>query len=97
MAQEKEAKVMLCPAGHRTTIPAKDRKRKIICPTCGQGARSLNYFLKKARQGGLRGGKARAARLSAEQRRESARNAVLARWAKQKTQETAAITDIAAA
>jgi hypothetical protein len=96
MAHERTGKVMVCPAGHRTTIPAKDHKRKIVCPTCGQGARSLNYFLEKARQGGLRGGKARAARLSAEQRRESARNAVLARWAKQKNQETATITDIAA-
>jgi len=34
------------------------------------------------RLGGLKGGKARRARLTAEQRRESARKAVLARWAK---------------
>jgi hypothetical protein len=36
------------------------------------------------RLGGLKGGKARTARLSAEQRRELARKAVLARWAKAK-------------
>jgi hypothetical protein len=36
------------------------------------------------RLGGLKGGKARRARLTAEQRRESARKAVLARWAKVK-------------
>jgi len=36
------------------------------------------------RLGGLRGGKARADKLTPEQRSEIARNAVLARWAKQK-------------
>jgi len=34
------------------------------------------------RKGGKKGGPARAARLSAEERSESARRAVLARWAK---------------
>ena len=34
------------------------------------------------RFGGLKGGKARTAKLTAEQRREVARKAVLARWAK---------------
>ncbi|HEY2355794.1 MAG TPA: hypothetical protein VGH79_12940 [Gaiellaceae bacterium] len=34
------------------------------------------------RRGGLKGGKARAAKLSAEERRESARRAAEARWAK---------------
>jgi len=34
--------------------------------------------------GGSKGGKIRAARLTSEQRREIARNAVLARWAKAK-------------
>lgn len=33
------------------------------------------------RKGGLKGGKARAAKLTAEQRRESARKAATARWA----------------
>ena len=36
------------------------------------------------RRGGLKGGKARAAKLSPEQRREIARRAVTARWARQK-------------
>src|SRR5437899_13044760 len=36
------------------------------------------------RKGGLKGGPARAARLTPEQRSESARNAVQARWAKAK-------------
>jgi hypothetical protein len=36
------------------------------------------------RKGGLKGGPARAARMTAEQRSESARNAVQARWAKAK-------------
>jgi hypothetical protein len=34
------------------------------------------------RKGGLKGGKARAAKMSAEERRESARKAAQARWAK---------------
>jgi hypothetical protein len=37
------------------------------------------------RLGGLKGGKARARKLTAEQRRESARKAAQARWAKKKT------------
>jgi len=37
--------------------------------------------------GGSKGGKTRAAKLTAEQRREIARNAVLARWAKYRKQE----------
>ncbi len=36
------------------------------------------------RLGGLKGGKARARKLTAEQRRESARKAARARWAKRK-------------
>jgi hypothetical protein len=36
------------------------------------------------RLGGLKGGKARAAKLTAKQRSESARKAVLVRWAKSK-------------
>jgi hypothetical protein len=39
------------------------------------------------KMGGSKGGKARAAKLSAEQRREIARNAVLARWAKYRKKE----------
>jgi hypothetical protein len=42
------------------------------------------YFVKMGRKGGKLGGKARAARLTDEERSESARKAVLARWAKVK-------------
>ena len=38
------------------------------------------------RLGGLKGGKARAEKLSAKRRREIARKAIAARWAKRKTQ-----------
>jgi hypothetical protein len=40
------------------------------------------YLSKIGQKGGLKGGKSRAARLSPEQRSESARNAVRSRWAK---------------
>jgi hypothetical protein len=39
------------------------------------------------RRGGSKGGKLRAQKLSAEQRREIARKAVLARWAKYKKEQ----------
>ncbi|MGA9055927.1 MAG: hypothetical protein WB763_05385, partial [Terriglobia bacterium] len=42
------------------------------------------YFVRKGRQGGKLGGPARAAAMTPEQRSESARKAVLARWAKAK-------------
>ena len=40
------------------------------------------YAVALGRKGGLKGGHARAANMTAEERSESARNAVLARWAK---------------
>jgi hypothetical protein len=39
------------------------------------------------RRGGLKGGKARAAKMTPEERSESARKAVQARWAKKRQQE----------
>jgi hypothetical protein len=42
------------------------------------------YFSRLGRKGGPKGGRARAQKLTAEQRRESARKAVQARWAKAK-------------
>jgi hypothetical protein len=39
------------------------------------------------RRGGLKGGKARAAKMTPEERSESARKAVKARWAKKRQQE----------
>ena len=46
------------------------------------------FFAKHGRRGGLRGGKARAAKLTAAERSASARKAVMARWAKAKKKET---------
>jgi hypothetical protein len=43
------------------------------------------YFSKLGKKGGKKGGTARAANMTPEQRTESARNAVVARWAKVKT------------
>jgi hypothetical protein len=42
------------------------------------------YFSKLGKKGGKKGGTARAANMTQEQRTESARNAVIARWAKVK-------------
>jgi hypothetical protein len=42
------------------------------------------YAVALGRKGGLKGGVARAANMTPEQRSESARNAVTARWAKTK-------------
>jgi hypothetical protein len=44
----------------------------------------LDYFVKMGRKGGKLGGSIRAAKLTPEQRSESARKAVSARWAKAK-------------
>jgi len=43
------------------------------------------YFAKIGAKGGKKGGMARAAKMTAEERKESARKAVLARWAKKKS------------
>jgi hypothetical protein len=42
------------------------------------------YFVEMGRQGGLKGGAIRAQKLTPERRREIARNAIAARWAKRK-------------
>jgi hypothetical protein len=42
----------------------------------------LEFFAKMGRRGGKLGGKVRASRMTAEERSESARRAVEARWAK---------------
>jgi len=46
-----------------------------------------DYFVRMGRKGGRIGGKIRAERLTQEQRSESARKAVQARWAKRKKRE----------
>ncbi len=47
------------------------------------------YAVALGRRGGLKGGPARARALTAEERRESARKAVLVRWAKVKAKKQA--------
>jgi hypothetical protein len=44
----------------------------------------LAYFVKMGKKGGASGGHARAANMTDQERSESARKAVIARWAKQK-------------
>jgi hypothetical protein len=44
-----------------------------------------DFFVKMGRKGGKLGGSVRAANMTAEERSESARKAVQARWAKKKT------------
>ena len=46
-----------------------------------------DFFVKQGKKGGKIGGKARAAKLTAEERSESARKAVKARWAKHRKSE----------
>ncbi len=48
------------------------------------------YAVALGRRGGLKGGPARAASMTAEERSESARNAVRVRWAKVKAAKKAA-------
>ncbi len=48
---------------------------------------ALAYFVKMGKKGGLIGGHARAAKLTAEERSESARKAVTARWQRAKANE----------
>jgi hypothetical protein len=45
------------------------------------------YFAKLGKKGGLKGGTARAAKLSDQERSDSARKAVQARWAKVKAEK----------
>ena len=57
---------------------AFDALKQIIQQTEGTGKNPLAVAL--GRLGGLKGGRARADKLTDEQRRESARNAARARW-----------------
>jgi hypothetical protein len=50
----------------------------------GVPAELREYLAKLGKKGGKKGGPARAAAMTAEQRSESARKAVIARWAKTK-------------
>jgi hypothetical protein len=46
------------------------------------------YLAKLGKKGGLKGGRARAAAMTPEQRSESARKAVMARWSKVQTSKS---------
>ena len=61
----------------------RDRSRIIIHMA---GKRKNPYAVALGRKGGRKGGPARAANMTPEQRSESARNAVMVRWAKAKEQ-----------
>jgi hypothetical protein len=69
----------------------RDRLRYNLCVTENQDPtddelRELARIL--GRRGGLKGGKARAAKMTPEERSESARKAVKARWAKKRREES---------
>ena len=49
----------------------------------------LAYFVRMGKKGGASGGRARAERMTMEQRSEAARKAVQARWAKRKESRAA--------
>lgn len=74
-------------------IDIRDRSRIIV--TWHGGLKTLAkkrknpYAVALGRKGGLKGGPARAANLTPEQRSESARSAVLARWAKERASSDA--------
>ena len=50
-----------------------------------------DFFVKMGKKGGKLGGPARSSNMTPEQRSESARNAVIARWAKHKKQEKSGV------
>ena len=58
------------------------RRKKKVTQTVPQEAKQ--YFSEIGRRGGLKGGPARAKKMTAEERSESARKASQARWAKAK-------------
>ena len=55
------------------------------------------FFKAADRRGGLKGGRARAAKMTAEQRSESARKEVQARWAKARAKQESTTTDTSTA
>lgn len=86
----------LTETAHLSRVPLhlqlviRDRLRYNLCVSENQDPtddelRELARIL--GRRGGLKGGKARAAKMTPEERSESARKAVKARWAKKRQQE----------
>ena len=68
----------------QNALDFRDRSR-IIKPVARK--RKNPYAVALGRRGGRKGGPARAANMTPEQRSESARNAVMARWAKAKREQ----------
>lgn len=66
----------------KSRVTLRDRSRMML----NVEKRKNPYAVALGRKGGRKGGPARAAKMTAEQRSESARNAVLARWAKARKQ-----------
>jgi hypothetical protein len=70
------------PCGAGLDLEAARDRSRIIKPVAKE--RKNPYAVALGRKGGKVGGPARAAKMTPEERSESARNAVLARWAKTK-------------
>jgi hypothetical protein len=71
-------------------LAVRDRLRYNICMTENQDPtdEELRQLARKlGRRGGLKGGPARAAKMTPEERSEAARKAVKARWAKKRREE----------
>jgi hypothetical protein len=72
-------------------LAVRDRLRYYSCMTENQDPtdEELRELARKlGRRGGLKGGPARAAKMSPEERSEAARKAVNARWAKKRREES---------
>ena len=70
------------PGGGQLQLPA----RAFLCDKQGMAQTKKNAAaVALGRLGGLKGGKARARKLTAEQRRRSARKAARARWSREKS------------
>ena len=73
---------LLYVSGHENAIDFPERSR--IIPAMPRTKKKNPAAVALGRRGGKRGGPARAASMTAEERSESARQAVTARWAKYK-------------
>jgi hypothetical protein len=69
----------------KSGLDFRDRSR-IMCTVVNK--RKNPYAVALGRKGGKKGGPARAANMTPQERTDSARNAVLARWAKVRQQKT---------
>jgi len=86
VAQESEGVSNLNATGRFQSLsPNRLSTGAVLCHQPGMAKREKNAAaVALGRLGGLKGGKARARKLTAEQRRASARKAAQARWAKKK-------------